>query len=268
MNIITGEKIQQSCDIYLGLQEDFLWNPVIKQQNHKHMDLHDINNNFNNPRLIFCYSHRISILEKKIHFFMNHFILVTHNSDENITNNDNVMNILNCEKLDMWYAQNLCFENDKLRFLPIGIANTQWPHGNLSLFENHDFMKNCHNKTKKVYFNFNIHTNKNKRQICYDSLLHKLEWLNPVSPMENLKRLKDYEFCICPEGNGVDTHRLWEAIYLKTIPIVVKSEFTNILIKNNVPVVVLENWSELDIGNLHYHDYNFPNSFDHTNIFV
>jgi hypothetical protein len=86
--------------------------------------------------------------------------------------------------------------------------------------------------------------------------------------MENLKRLKDYEFCICPEGNGVDTHRLWEAIYLKTIPIVVKSEFTNILIKNNVPVVVLENWSELDIGNLHYHDYNFPNSFDHTNIFV
>ena len=86
--------------------------------------------------------------------------------------------------------------------------------------------------------------------------------------MENLKRLKDYEFCICPEGNGVDTHRLWEAIYLKTIPIVVKSEFTNILIKNNIPVVVLENWSELDVEKLQYHDYNFTESFDYSNIFT
>jgi hypothetical protein len=32
MNIITGEKIQQLCDVYFGLKEDFDFNPVIKKQ--------------------------------------------------------------------------------------------------------------------------------------------------------------------------------------------------------------------------------------------
>jgi hypothetical protein len=85
--------------------------------------------------------------------------------------------------------------------------------------------------------------------------------LDSVSPIENLKRLKNYEFCICPEGNGVDTHRLWEAIYLKTVPIVIKSKFTDILIKNNLPLVVIDDWSDLNIEKLNYQDYNFANSF-------
>ena len=37
MNIITGEKIQQLCDIYLGIQGDFNFNPVISNQTSKHI---------------------------------------------------------------------------------------------------------------------------------------------------------------------------------------------------------------------------------------
>ena len=72
-------------------------------------------------------------------------------------------------------------------------------------------------------------------------------------------RLKEYEFCICPEGNGVDSHRLWEALYLKTVPIVIDSEFTNILKKQEVPLVVLENWEDFDINKLNYSDFDFNN---------
>ena len=108
------------------------------------------------------------------------------------------------------------------------------------------------------YFNFNISTNRQKRQPCFDALRDKLEWLNPVEPLQNLFRLKEYEFCICPEGNGVDTHRLWEALYLKTVPIVIKSEFTEI-IKDKVPLVILENWSDFDMSQLDYSKYDFHN---------
>ena len=47
-------------------------------------------------------------------------------------------------------------------------------------------------------FNFNIDTNKAKRGICFESLKNKLVWLNNVSPSENVIRLSEYKFCICP----------------------------------------------------------------------
>ena len=258
-NIITGERIQQLCDIYLGFNDDFTFNPLISHQVNKHCNLNSICEPFNNPTKIFCYSHNINLLSEKIHFFLNDFVLVTHNSDGEIKNNIEVNKILNCNKLLKWYGQNICIEHPKLHFIPIGLANNQWEHGNLSLFYNNEFINYLNNNKKlnNIYFNFNINTNINKRQICYNSLINKLEWLHIINPIENQKRLSTYKFCICPEGNGVDSHRLWECLYLKVVPIVIKSEFTSILLKQNVPLVVLNNWTDLDINKLDYNNYNF-----------
>lgn len=258
-NIVTGEKIQQLCDIYLGITGDFHFNPVIGRQHEKHYYLNNINGPFNNPHRVFCYSHNINLLSQKIHLFQNDFILVTHNSDGEIRETNEVYTILNCEKVLKWFGQNICFDHPKLYFLPIGIANSQWAHGNLSLFYDNNFMQNVSIKTNKIYFNFNINTNATKRQICYDSLKNKLQWLNNITPVENLKRLSSYEFCICPEGNGVDTHRLWECLYLKVVPIVIESEFTKILLKNGVPMVILDKWDNIDVNSLNYQDFNFDN---------
>lgn len=255
--IITGEKIQQLCDIYLGFNNDFYLNPVISKQFNKHKDLNSINEPFDNPYKVFCYSHNIELLSNKIHLFKNNFILITHNSDWEIRETETVSNILNYNKLVKWYGQNICFHHFKLIFLPIGIANSQWPHGNLSLFYNITFMNNLSNKSNKIYFNFNIKTNPNKRQLCYDLLNNKLEWLDTIIPLENLLRLSTYEFCICPEGNGVDSHRLWECLYLKVVPIVIKSQFTTILLKQGIPMVVLDSWDSLNVNNLNYSDYDF-----------
>jgi hypothetical protein len=180
--IITGEKIQQLCDIYLGANYDFNFNPLISIQTSKHLLIHEINTEYNNPYLIFCYGDQISILAQKISYFSNNFILVTHNSDCEIRNTDEIQYILKCDRLDKWYGQNIWFEHPKLHFLPIGIANSMWDHGNLNSFQNELFMQNLHIKTKKIYFNFNINTNRIKRQLCFEQLNdkgHKLvhhEW--------------------------------------------------------------------------------------------
>jgi hypothetical protein len=259
MNIITGEKIQQLCDVYFGLQKDFDFNPIIKNQRIKQFNLIYLNMKLNNPYFIFCYTHRLKELSKKIHLFKNSFVLITHNSDGEIRYQPEILNILNCPKLDKWYAQNICFNHDKLHFLPIGIANSQWSHGNINIFGNEAIIQNSSNKTQNVYFNFNINTNKEKRDKCYESLKNKLMWLDNVSPSENMIRLSQYKFCICPQGNGVDTHRLWEALYLKTVPIVIKSEFTDVLQKNNVPLVILDSWDDFDETKLNYDIYDFNN---------
>jgi len=66
---------------------------------------------------------------------------------------------------------------------------------------------------------------------------------------EYTKNLAKFKFNLCPNGNGVDTHRIWESFMVNTIPIVKNQTFVRNLIKNNVPLLVVEEWDELiDIG--------------------
>jgi hypothetical protein len=255
--VITGEKIQQICDLYIGKLGDFRWNPIISSQVNKHLNIDLINQEVDNPYYIFCYSHLINEFSSKVQYLKNKFVLITHNSDQNIENTKYINLILDCNNLVKWYAQNLVFEHEKLHLLPIGLANSMWSHGNLSPFNDINLINKLSNKSKNIYFNFNINTNIAKRKPCYESLKDKLDWLQNINPVANLYRLKEYEFCICPEGNGVDTHRLWECLYLKVVPIVLNTPFTEILIKYNVPLVILNNWEDLFNINLNYEDYNF-----------
>ena len=52
-------------------------------------------------------------------------------------------------------------------------------------------------------------------------------------------------FVICPEGNGIDTHRMWEALYLRTIPIIKKNMISNFIKKAQIPVLIINKWSDL-----------------------
>jgi len=54
---------------------------------------------------------------------------------------------------------------------------------------------------------------------------------------------------ICPVGNGLDTHRLWECFYCSVIPIVIKNDFcTNI--EKYIPMIILNNWDEFNIHDI------------------
>ena len=278
INIISGEKIQEIANIYLGINNDINNNSYFYNQTNKYKNMLDINSNYDNPKIVFCYGYQINILSDKLKYFTNDFILITHNSDKNMIDNDTyIKNIYNCSKLLKWFSQNLCFEHSKLFLLPIGIANNQWKHGSsFHIYYNTltNTLTNTSNtiqenkKSKSIYFFFEISTNKEKRQNCYNSVIKKIQFLNKISEYENFKRLSEYEFCICPEGNGVDTHRFWEALYLKCIPIVVNSQFIDIIKKNiNVPMIILNSWDELDINNLQeYNTFDFTDNEKYLNL--
>ena len=88
---------------------DFQYNPIIQSQSKKYVDLNNINNSYDNPKLIFCYCHNLHVLSHKIIFFRNNFILVSHNSGYIVNLNDEINTILECQKLIKFYCQNLCF---------------------------------------------------------------------------------------------------------------------------------------------------------------
>ena len=145
-------------------------------------------------------------------------------------------------------------EHEKVFPLPIGLANSQWNHGNskihLEVYEMHI------EKTKEIYFNFSKNTSKEKRNKCYNDIIRKgIKWNANIPYREYLIELKRHKYAICPEGNGLDTHRFWECLYMNTIPICLKNEITEHY-KKYFPIILLNDWKELDVNKLSYSPVN------------
>lgn len=245
MNFITGEQIQEKCDVYLGHPGDFRFNPRISRQS-KCFDIDLLVRPWANPRLIFIYSHRLPDFMAKLHLIQNSFVLVSHNSDENIT--EKYQEILDHPKLIIWHAQNPMVKHVKLHLLPIGIANSMWRHGNLASLRR--ILEKNNPKVRDIYFYFNLITNKDERLECKEALEMKLAFEQPKGNFEEyLDHLSKHKYAICPPGNGIDSHRIWECLYLGVIPIVKRSTFTELL-SESYPCVILNSWQEFDQNSL------------------
>lgn len=63
---------------------------------------------------------------------------------------------------------------------------------------------------------------------------------------EYLHEMANSELVICPRGNGRDTHRFWEALYVGATPVVVESELPAKLLETySLPIIILKDWSQL-----------------------
>jgi hypothetical protein len=267
---ITGERLQAIADIYLGTVDDFMYNPVIMEQPDKHVILDEIDSPFENPAILFLYPHRLGLFVEKLAWFCNPFTLITHNSDYNLIEDDpDIQFVLESPLLQCWWGQNLCFIHPKMRLLPIGIANSMWEHGRVEYYVDvnrmvgakyrmagakHRRVGDAHRvdshikKPHIIYYNFGIQTNPEKRQACAAALSYLGPMLPMVSVKENIVRLANHRYCICPEGNGVDTHRIWEALYLGCVPIVLETPFIRTLVHymgHMFPIIVVKSWDHV-----------------------
>lgn len=175
------------------------------------------------------------------YFFAEHcpqtpFVLFSHNSD--LTIGERFLERLDDPRLMAWFAQNPAVRHPKLRAFPIGIANPFWPHGDQAVLQR--VQREAPEKTVLFDVSFNPVTNPDERRRCLEQTGLELQ---PRVPFEaSLRRLASARFCISPRGNGIDCHRTWEALYLRTIPVVTRSLVTEQ--HPDVPMVVLDDWSQ------------------------
>ena len=101
-----------------------------------------------------------------------------------------------------------------------------------------------------IYVNFSVHTNVSTRSQVLEVLkgCANAEY-GDFDPTEQgrigyLKSMRQSNFTICPEGNGVDTHRLWETIYMGGIPILRRNNFLPKVL-NQLPVIQIDNWESI-----------------------
>jgi hypothetical protein len=196
-------------------------------------------------KTIFVYTHLLDYFETyiapRLH---NDFVLVTHNSDDAVGLSR--LALLNHPNLVAWFAQNAHVAHSKLHPLPIGMANSQWGENRVKfLFEQSQDLA----KSKLVYANFSVATHPSRvAALSAATSSPAVTVQSGVSFEDYVIELAKHKFCLCPRGNGLDTHRFWEAQYLDCIPIIVKDDW--IPAYSGLPILVLDSWGALATANL------------------
>jgi hypothetical protein len=238
--IEKGELYQVECDEWFGRDEDFVYNPAIRPY---------IAGKRGNrtPTRVFVYAHRLH--EFNPANYDSSFILVTHNSDENIDERfDHIFDHPNITKV---YSQNLLTRHPKCQFIPIGQSNSQWPYGNTNALLSVVRIKDSIPKVNHIYYNCSMSTNRSARSECDEAMIRKGVFVAPtLNYPEYIALLVTYKYAICPIGNGIDTHRFWECIYLGVTPIVVRNPLITHIESAGYKMIVLNDWNDLDVSSI------------------
>ena len=153
--------------------------------------------------------------------------------------------------------------------IPLGVGNNFQKNQINSSSKIKDISISDINLTSNLYLNFKISTNFSERLNLYeyfsDKSFTKIDEPK-LSLNEYMDAINKSSFVLSPWGNGIDTHRFWEALYLRTIPIIKKNEISNFFLRYNLPVLILNNWSDLskmnenELSNIYYSKKKFFNN--------
>lgn len=192
-------------------------------------------------------------------------ILVTGHSDNQIDENE--LDILNLSNLKLWICQNRNVSHPKLISIPIGITNYDEPNSKIhKIIGNTNKLYNIAQQSKNienlVYLNITVKNFPKERKKIV-SLYSDKKWVTFDKPDQTnmghtnfINKIRNHKFIFAPRGNGIDTHRIWEAIYLKTIPIVKKC----IGMENfyHLPILFVDTWDDIteEYLNLKYEEIN------------
>jgi hypothetical protein len=71
-----------------------------------------------------------------------------------------------------------------------------------------------------------------------------------LTPRQNAKASRLHRLVICPRGNGLDSHRLWETLYRGNIPILKSCSWSRSLGYLGVPMIFIQSWDPENLSAL------------------
>ena len=256
--IISGEELQQLCDVTVITREieNFhrsLPSTVKKVYLDGNIDYSLLKGN----KKVFVYAHILDDFIQKVWTKMEgKYVIMTHNSDHGI--HPHHLPFLNDYKLIHMFSQNTHIEHPKLTALPIGIANTMWPHGQVSSIQHLVSLKP--EKKERIYVNVSEGTNRQHRGKVLDIMSR-----NPLSDFypqnrphkDYLAEMSGYKWVLSPKGNGVDCHRLWECMYAGSIAICDDSINARAFKEMGLPIILVEDYNEINLETLNSQEVSY-----------
>ena len=251
-NILSGSNFSQKSDLIFS--EYISHAEYTEKKLNKHIVLYKsdefllyklIEFEIKENQVIFCHNLVLKDLFNHLKNIKNisNIKLITHQTDQLIT--EKIYN-QKPDCISEWYSTNVEHKSSNLIPIPLGIANNfQNNYINSNLIKTKsDFVKK--NLELNMYINFKKSTNYKERENLYHYFDNKA-WVNIDEPMlsveKYLEQLNKCSFVLAPWGNGIDSHRLWEALYLGKIPIT-KYHHTYSSAKG-LPVLFIDNYENL-----------------------
>lgn len=180
-------------------------------------------------------------------------IVVGHSDYEVNDSHLNVLNRISGGKLKYVFCVNGNSKSHKMIPIPLGITNDCDDSPIHKIYGNLDQMKAvselCLSNANRVYLNINPNTYEKERVRVLELFKDKpyVTYDTPSTSLEGretyLRRIREHDFVLCPRGNGIDTHRLWETLYMGSIPIVIYSDVHKNLL--DLPILFIKDWTEI-----------------------
>jgi len=175
-------------------------------------------------------------------------ILITHNSDFEI---DERLWELRPRCIKYWFAENANINKNSLTVLPLGLERP----GGGGYSSDHNVIANLiDSDIDKDFLCFMCHNENNNKEERgrANEILKDRPWLeyrkHGLSFNDYCANVARSKFVVCPPGNGLDCHRVWEALYLGAIPILKHSAWAEYW--NDLPVLIVNDWHEVTEDNL------------------
>jgi hypothetical protein len=142
----------------------------------------------------------------------------------------------------------------KVHPFPHGLERKMTPdHNNQAILESYIDDKPA---TKLLYVNHREDTGDRK------SLRELFSWAT-VSPKVDyetyLSALKDHKFVLCPSGNGIESARNWETLYMKRVPVMLNHPYLREVMKD-FNVLFVEKWEDVTPELLEKNDHLYQNA--------
>jgi len=233
-NIIQGQKFWEIAD-------------TIYSPNINNVDYNRLTNTFELSELqsgdvIYTHTMYAELLNNELYKANKPVIVVSHNADD-------PMDFTPAPCVVKWYSQNVDIDNDRVESIPIGIENNRWftEVNKMRLMDEVNRMPL--ERVRGTYANHSIKTNPKERNASYNAVKRLKQGVikSHGHPQKNLKEyLIDLSICgfiVSPEGNGIDCHRTWEALYMGCIPVVKNN--INIQFYKQLPILIIDNWDVL-----------------------
>jgi hypothetical protein len=160
--------------------------------------------------------------------------LIVHNSDRSFT--DDTLQHLR-KHIYHVFAINTTVRHPRVTTIPLGFADNQ-----LEFLRT--FVPSTGERDIEVYLNIKLHHNWEKRCACVTAFEGdpRVVRRDRVSVPEYYADLCRSKFVLCPEGTGIDTHRVYESILCGATPVVLRNSLSHLY--TNLPVCIVDSWTD------------------------
>ena len=251
-DIISSERIQELADLciadqftydfYTSVKGNSRINTVVIEGPRSHLQpTTEQFRKIEKATVLFVNTHILeSFQEHILPQLVKPFVLISHASDHIVDNKFGPL--LSDSRLIHWFAQNVSITHEKLTPIPIGLANSQFLHGDIAIFHRAMQMKTKRNSI--LFTCVSDRTNPSRVDKIGALTLNGFEITKNSLPFADyLTHLTESFFVSSPEGNGIDCHRTWEALYLGAIPIVDQSAWLNEY--SDLGIIQVKDWSTI-----------------------